>query len=258
MPRYKLVLSYDGTRYSGWQKQPGKTTIQGTVEAALSRLFDEETTVTGSGRTDAGVHALGQVAHVDLGISLAPSNLLVALNSQLPPDIRILQVERVPTTFHARYSARQRAYVYLIRLVFEPSPFFIHHSLQVTPPLDIKAMNAAAMMLTGAHNFSAFRSSGGGHTLPTRTVFKSEVFTISENLVCYLIVADAFLRKMVRGIVGTLLEIGKEKATPDIITRLLISMDRSLMGPLAPPQGLYLTAVSYPDESFIKGDDPFG
>ncbi len=243
--RYKLVLSYDGARYHGWQKQPEKPTVQGRIEAAFQRLFGEEVGVTGSGRTDAGVHALGQVAHVDLAIPLAPSDLLAAVNSQLPGDIRVRRVTEAPPTFHARYGARRRAYLYLIKRTRDPSPFLIHYTHQVRFSLDVRAMETAAALLIGTHDFSAFRASGGGHTRPIRTVFRSEIFALSEDLLGYFIVADAFLRKMVRGIVGTLLEIGAGHADPTLMKRILEVKNRSLMGAVAPPQGLYLVAVSY-------------
>ena len=246
--RYKLILSYDGTRYSGWQRQPGATTVQGTVEAALRRIFGEEIPVTGSGRTDAGVHALAQVAHVDLVLSLAPEALREALNGQLPPDIRVRRVREAPPTFHARYSARRRRYLYLLRLNRDLSPFLANYVHQVSPPLDVQALRDAAGKLVGTHDFSAFRASGGGRTRSVRTVFHSEVLSLPGDLLGYLIEADAFLRKMVRGIVGTLLEVGRGKRPPGIMDQLLTFRDRSLMGTLAPPQGLYLVDVSYGED----------
>ncbi len=246
MPRYKLLIAYDGSPYRGWQRQPGGGTIQDTLEAALAHLFGERVGVVGSGRTDAGVHALGQVAHADLNVSLPPEALVAALNGHLPEAIRIRSAETVPASFHARYSAVKRAYAYLIRHGQAPLPFFRNAALQVSRPLDVEAMNRAAATLVGKHDFSAFRAAGGGHTRPVREVFTSEVFPLSQDFLCYLIVADAFLRKMVRGIVGTLLEIGMEKAEPSLMGQLLRTQDRSLMGTLAPPQGLYLAAVVYP------------
>ncbi len=246
--RYRLTLAYDGTRYGGWQKQPGTATVQGTLEAALSRLFGGTPSVMGSGRTDAGVHALGQVAHVDLNPALSPEKLRHALNGQLPPDVRVRFVDEVPLTFHARYSARRRRYVYLLRLTRELSPFLVHYTYQVDPSLDREAMRTASGRLVGTHDFSAFRASGGARTRPVRTVFRSDILSLQEGLVAYVIEADAFLRKMVRGIVGTLLEIGRGKTSPDVMNQLLLSRNRSLMGTLAPPQGLYLAAVFYRED----------
>lgn len=245
MPRYKLVIAYDGTTYKGWQKQPGRKTIQGTLEGAIFNLFGSHVDVVGSGRTDAGVHALAQTAHIDLSLTIAPSSLRAALNSRMPGDIRVRQAEMVPETFHSRFSATKRVYAYLIRMAPEPSPFFTNYALQVSLKLDVDAMRQAAGMLMGTHDFSAFRATGGGHTLSTRRVFKSDLFYVSGHILCYLIVADAFLRKMVRGIVGTLLEIGSGKSDPYRMSQLLNTGDRSLIGKLAPPQGLYLAAVSY-------------
>jgi len=245
MPRYKLTLAYDGTCYHGWQRQVGKRTIQGTLEEAILDLFGNRVKVVGSGRTDARVHALGQAAHVDLSLFIHSPDLCAALNSRLPGNIRVRETEVVPKTFHARYSAVKRAYCYLIRAAVEPSPFLRNYTHQVRFPLDSDAMNKAAAILVGTHDFSAFRSTGGGNTLPTRKVFNSEVFFISRHTLCYFITADAFLRKMVRGIVGTLLEIGAGKADVSVMSRLLKTGDRTLMATVAPPQGLYLVAVSY-------------
>ncbi len=255
MLRYKLTLSYDGTQYSGWQKQPELPTIQGTLEAAITRLFGEKAAVTGSGRTDAGVHALAQIAHVDLKISIDPANLRTALNSHLPPDIRVQEAHKASETFHARYDAKRRTYIYLIKLTSYPSPFLIRYALQTPPPLNVAAMRRAAHQLVGTHNFSAFSASGGAPTCPIRTIFQSEIFPLSESLLCYLVVADAFLRRMVRGIVGTLLEIGRGKSDPEVINMILTSGDRSLLGTVAPPQGLYLFGVSYSHEDSTSFGD---
>jgi len=248
MPRYRLLIAYDGTAYQGWQKQPEGKSVQGTLENTVFHLFGEQAEVVGSGRTDAGVHALGQVAHMDLSLSLQGSDLRAALNGRLPEDIRIREAEVVSETFHARYSAVKRAYAYLIRHGVDPSPFFRNAAHQVSRPLDLERMNQAATALVGEHDFSAFRATGGGHTRPVRHVFTSEILPLSNHFSCYLIIADAFLRKMVRGIVGTLLEIGAAKSEPSLMTRLLAERDRSLMGTLAPPQGLYLAAVFYPGD----------
>jgi len=247
MPRYKLLITYDGTAYQGWQKQPEGKSIQGTLEKAIYHLFEQRVGIVGSGRTDAGVHALGQVAHMDLSLSLQTNDLRTALNGRLPGDIRVREVEIVSDTFHARYSAVKRAYAYLIRHGVDPSPFFRNAAHQISRPLDLERMNQAAATLVGEHDFSAFRATGGGHTLPVRRVFTSEILPLSNHFLCYLVIADAFLRKMVRGIVGTLLEIGMGKSKPSLMTRLLAEKDRSLMGTLAPPQGLYLAAVFYPE-----------
>ncbi|RTZ94044.1 MAG: tRNA pseudouridine(38-40) synthase TruA [Deltaproteobacteria bacterium] len=246
MPRYKLLIAYDGTGYQGWQRQPSGRSIQGALEATLFDLFDRRVDVVGSGRTDAGVHALGQVAHVDLDLSLPPKALVSAMNSHLPMDIRIRQALQVPETFHARYSAVKRAYIYLIRHGGGISPFTRNYALHMSSPLNLERMNQAASLLVGEHDFSAFRATGGGRTQPIRMVFTSKVFPVKQNLLCYLVVADAFLRKMVRGIVGTLLEIGLGKSDPDLITRLLTTGNRTMMGTVVPPQGLFLAAVTYP------------
>jgi len=248
MSRYKLVIAYDGTAYQGWQRQPWGKSVQGTLEEAVFQLFGQHVDVVGSGRTDAGVHALAQVAHMDLELAIQPKAFCSALNSRLPEDIRVSHVSRVPESFHARYSAVKRAYAYLIRHEITPSPFFRNSALQIPSSLKLERMNQAVATLVGKHDFSAFRATGGGRTLPVRRVFVSEVVSVSDHLLCYLIIADAFLRKMVRGIVGTLVEIGTGKSDPDLMWRLLETKDRTLMGTVAPPQGLYLATVIYPPQ----------
>ena len=249
MPRrIKLTLTYDGTRFFGWQIQPAQRTVQGVLEAAFQGLFEEKSAVVGSGRTDTGVHALGQVAHVDVISSIREKALVRALNRQLPADVRVLNAEGVPETFHARYDATRRCYVYLLRAELPPSPFLNNYCLQIPSSLNFQAMDTAAKMLVGTRDLSVFRSTGGGQTLPTRTVFKSEIISLSGGITGYRIVADAFLRKMVRAIVGTLLRIGRGRAGPFLMEELLVSGNRSRVGTIAPPHGLYLSSVSYGKE----------
>jgi len=250
MPRrVKLTLTYDGTRFFGWQIQPAQRTVQGVLETAFQGLFGEKSTVVGSGRTDTRVHALGQVAHADITSSISEKALVRALNRQLPEDVRVLDVAVVPDTFHARYDARRRCYVYLLRAGTAPSPFLNNYCLQIPSPLNLQTMDAAAKMLVGTRDLSVFRSTGGAQTLPTRTIFESGIIPLSSGLTGYRIIADAFLRKMVRAIIGTLLRIGRGRATPLLMQELLNSGNRSRVGTIAPPQGLYLTHVSYEKEA---------
>ncbi len=246
MPRFKLTISYDGTDFIGWQKQPSGRSVQGTIENALKNLFGIETTVVGSGRTDAGVHAIGQSAHVDVDVALPPDTFCTALNSHLPRDIRILNVCPVPPTFHARYDALERTYFYLFHPQSDFSPFARYYVWHLSSPLNIEKMQEAASLLIGQHDFSAFRATGGGHTSPCRKISLSHIFPCTGSIYAYLITADAFLRKMVRSIMGTLVEIGMGKFEPSRMTQLLETGNRSLIGATAPPHGLYLAVVTYP------------
>ena len=250
MPRrVKLTLTYDGTRFFGWQIQPAARTVQGVLETAFQGLFEEKSVVVGSGRTDTGVHALGQVAHVDITSSISEKALVRALNRQLPEDVRVLDAKVVPETFHARYDATRRCYVYLLRAGLPPSPFLNNYCLQIPSPLNFEAMDTAAKMLVGTRDLSVFRSTGGGQTLPTRTIFESGIIPLSGGMKGYRVVADAFLRKMVRAIIGTLLRVGRGRAAPLLMEELLASGNRSRVGTIAPPHGLYLSSVSYGKEA---------
>ncbi len=242
MQNYLAVLSYDGTDYHGWQKQPGQRTIQGTLEAALARLAGREVGVIGAGRTDAGVHALGQAAGFKAALSLPDEELFKALNAILPPDIRIGELRRVPASFHALRDAKGKIYSYRICLERRISPFEVRYRLHWPYPLRIGPMRRAAAEFVREADFSNFSSNRERH--PVRKVVRSELHRRGGELV-YTIEARGFLRFMVRAIVGTLLEVGRGRLEPEAIDGLFAREGRSLASPTAPARGLCLERVIY-------------
>lgn len=239
---YKIIVSYDGTDYCGWQRQPGKKTIQGLLEAALSRLTQKNTPVIGAGRTDAGVHASGQTAHFRAELRLENEELFRALNALLPNDIRIISCQKVPQDFHARKSARSKIYQYRIFNAPQISPFLIRYVLHWTLPLDVEKMEQAAALFVREADFSAFSSNR--LLKPVRSVKRSEIQKKGDEIF-YTIEANGFLRYMVRTIVGTLLETGKGKIMAEEIESIFKGKKRTLASPTAPPQGLSLLKVNY-------------
>jgi tRNA pseudouridine38-40 synthase len=241
----KLTLAYDGTRFVGWQRQAEGESIQGVLEEALARFEGAPVTVHGAGRTDAGVHALGQVASVRLACSHETATLMRALNAQLPEDLRVLAVDEVSPDFHARFSARSKTYRYQIRSGGVASPFDRSFVWQIAEPLDVDAMNRAAGMLVGTHDFSAFRSVGGEMGDAVRTIVRSAVSRDTQGLIAYDVTGTGFLRHMVRAVVGTLVEIGRGWRSPDSMATLIAGRSRHDAGATAPPHGLFLVRVDY-------------
>ena len=250
--RVRLDIQYVGTSYAGWQLQPGRPTIQGSLETALARLLQQPVRVHGSGRTDAGVHALGQVAHFDTGSALATDRIRGALNHFLPWDIQVRGAAEAPAAFHARESARSKEYRYKIHRGEVMPPDRYPFSWLATEGLDLGAMRRAAAGLIGTHDFASLRCAGSSAETTVRTVFASEWLEEGPELV-YRIVADGFLYKMVRTIVGSLVEIGRGKRHESTILELIRTQDRSLAGPVAPPRGLHLWEVLYDCEP-VRGD----
>ncbi len=244
MRKLKLTLEYDGTGYGGWQVQDNADTVQGRVEAALGEVLREEVRIHGAGRTDAGVHALGQVAHFETASALPAENILKGANTHLPPDIVILATDEADPDFHARYSARSKVYRYRILLRDLRSPLARFRALRVSPPLDRERMRAAAKLLTGRHDFAAFAAAGSSVKDTVRNLTRLEVKEEGEELVLEFS-ADGFLYRMVRNLVGTLLEVGKGKLTVEEVAGILRSRDRKKAGPTAPAYGLYLVSVVY-------------
>jgi tRNA pseudouridine38-40 synthase len=241
----RLLLEYDGSRYHGWQRQRGDLSIQQVLEEALERLTGEPVKLIGSGRTDAGVHALGQVANFRT-ISVIPLKAFhEGLNSMLPYDIAVLEAQEVPPEFHARKAALSKTYEY--RIINRPSrsPLHHHYGWWLSHKLDLDAMAAAAASLLGEHDFSAFRASGSGNRNPVRRIFAAGWQTHPGGWLRFTITGNGFLRGMVRSLVGTMVEIGKGKAGPELLTELLRSGERRRAGPTAPAQGLYLVEVVY-------------
>ncbi len=241
----RLLLEYDGTRYHGWQRQKNAVSIQEVLEEALTRLTGEGVRLIGSGRTDAGVHALGQVANFHSGGALPLKAFEAGVNSMLPWDIVVLEAREVPPEFHARKSALSKTYEYRILNRPRRSPLHHYFSWWISGKLDLKAMAAAAALLPGEHDFSAFRASGSGSLNPVRRIAAARWRTHPGGWVIFTITGNGFLRGMVRSLVGTLVAVGQGKAAPDLLGDLLRNQGRHLAGPNAPPQGLFLVEVVY-------------
>jgi len=244
MRNIKLTIEYDGTGYHGWQIQPNVLTIQGTIEGKLAQITGEAVRLVASGRTDTGVHAMGQVAHFKTHSSLDVLSFLKALNSLLPEDIRVKDVEEVDEAFHARFSAKGKVYEYRIFNGEFPSPFHRHFSWFVPAKLDLASMREAAMKLRGRHDFSSFCSTGSDHSSPLREIYAIDV-GMRGDFIIIQVEANAFLKQMVRNIVGTLVEVGRQKLTPSQFGDILKARDRRRAGIPAPAQGLFLVGVDY-------------
>jgi tRNA pseudouridine38-40 synthase len=246
MPRYKLTLEYDGTGLVGWQRQANGLSVQEILETAVERFCGKHATVHGAGRTDAGVHALGQVAHVDLPKAADPEVIRGALNHHVRPHaVGVLAVEPVGEHFHARISARNRHYRYRILNRRPPAVLERNRVWHVGPPLDVEAMRAGARHLLGRHDFSTFRDALCQAKSPVKTLDVLDVSRLGEEIVVEA-EARSFLHHQVRNIVGTLKLVGIGKWSPAHVERALAARDRRAGGPTAPPQGLYLVEVVYP------------
>ena len=244
MRTLKFTLAYDGTRFVGWQRQAAGQSIQGLLEDALARFEGGPITVHGAGRTDAGVHARGQVASACVTFTHDLATLARALNAQLPDDIRVMDVAEVASDFHARFSARSKTYTYEMRTTPLANPFDRAYVWHLPEPLDLDAMRAAAAALTGTHDFAAFQSTGTEMSATVRTIYRSEL--ISETgLLTYEISGDGFLRHMVRAIVGTLVEIGRGWRPAQTMGDLVAGGTRADAGATAPAHGLFLVRVDY-------------
>ncbi|HQP32337.1 MAG TPA: tRNA pseudouridine(38-40) synthase TruA [Deltaproteobacteria bacterium] len=240
----KIALAYDGSAFQGWQAQASGRTVQGVLEEALAKILGGAPRTIAAGRTDAGVHALGQVANVRTDSTIPAETLKRALNALLPEDVVVHAVMDVSAHFHARYLAKSKQYVYIIDASLERSPFLNRYALRVDYPLDIPAMRQAAGSFIGEHDFAAFMAVGSPVKSSVRTVTVSEL-VMKEGRLYYIIEGSGFLRHMVRNIIGTLLMVGRGGLAPEDISGIIESRDRSKAGPTAPPQGLYLVAVNY-------------
>jgi tRNA pseudouridine38-40 synthase len=274
MTTFKLTLAYDGTNYVGWQRQAAGTSVQGLIEDALRELDGREVIVTGAGRTDAGVHALGQVASFAIHRTIDPDTLVRALNARLPADVRALSANAVADDFHARYAASRKTYRYRMWNADVFNPFERHYAWHVAGTLAVDAMEAAARSLEGRHDFAAFAAAGGTTRTTERTVIRSQVIRSQrsredtedierqtgspralcggdsihgDDLIVYEITGDGFLRHMVRAIVGTLVEVGRGRWRSEQMREVLASRDRGRAGPTAPAGGLFLVRVEYGD-----------
>lgn len=252
--RIALGIQYDGSRYAGWQSQPQGNTVQDYLERALktfigSELQDTVVRVSVAGRTDTGVHALGQVVHFDIAIDRPEWSWVRGLNTYLPKDISVHWAKEVPTDFDARFSAQERAYAYHVIGAPYPLPLLDGKvGYLMVPPdksLDVEAMESAAKYLIGEHDFSSFRSSECQSKTPIKILYQLDVVQDSSG-VYFLIRGNAFLHHMVRNIVGTLLMVGLGKKTPDWVKQILEHRNRQLAAPTFSPDGLYLVRVGYP------------
>ncbi len=259
MPRYALKIDYNGGPYAGWQRQSGQPSVQAAVETALRRLEPDAAGIAAAGRTDAGVHANAQVAHCDLAKDWDPFRLSEALNWHLKPaPIAILAAARVADTFHARFSAVERRY--LFRLVSRRAPVTHDRGLvwQVLNPLDLTAMRAGAAHLIGHHDFTTFRSTLCQAASPCKTLdeIRIETHPYPAGLeIRFHLRARSFLHNQVRSIVGTLERVGTGAWLPDRVATALAARDRAACGPVCPPQGLYLCGVTYPEDPFLPLDE---
>lgn len=243
--RYKLTIEYDGRPYLGWQRLSEGASVQGALEDAVEKLTGVRSDVTGSGRTDAGVHAFGQVAHVDIDKPFEPQRLADALNAHLRPHpIAVLQAETAAPDFHARFDAKRRAYVYTV--LCRRAPLTVQRGFiwRVPRALDIAAMAEAAQRLLGKHDFTTFRDSQCQAKSPVKTLDVASVQG-DERYASFGFEAMSFLHRQVRSMVGTLVEVGLGKMTPDDVAAALAAADRARCGPVAPPDGLYLSRVDY-------------
>jgi tRNA pseudouridine38-40 synthase len=248
---FKLTIEYDGTGYHGWQRQKNARTIQETIESAISVMVKAPVRLIGSGRTDAGVHALGQAANFRCEKDLPPEAFVAGLNSLLPDDIVIRGCERVADDFHAQYDAKLKTYRYRILNRPIPSAICRQYAWFMPRPLDADAMNQAAGHLIGTHDFSSFEAAGSPRSHSHRTVYDARVIKKADDIICFAITANGFLRFMVRNIVGTLADVGIGKIRPDGLKTILAAQNRDQASATAPAHGLFLVCVHYADAAAV-------
>jgi tRNA pseudouridine38-40 synthase len=242
----KFTIQYDGSGLVGWQRQANGTSVQGLLEDALSTIAGSPVTVHGAGRTDAGVHALAQVAHARVRIGHDPETMMRAMNANLPETIRVTGVRVAPDDFHARFSARAKTYEYRIWNAAVLPPFVRLYVWHVPQPLDVAAMNAAAAAVTGEHDFAAFQGAGTlVHSTVRRVIRAAWRDQTTDAPLTFEITGEGFLRHMVRALVGTMIEVGRGARSPHDIERLIVSRDRHAAGRTAPANGLFLVDVEY-------------
>lgn len=246
MRRIRLIISYDGTNYVGWQVQPNGVSVQELLEKALLKLTGEKIRVEGSGRTDSGVHAKAQVAHFDTGVRMAADKFAIAMNTHLPGDIRVLFSEECDPSFHARFSAKRKEYAYTLQIGPHADVFTRLTALHLHDTPDLDAMQQAAAAVIGTHDFNAFKCTGSSMENTIRTITKSE-WTRRGPYLIYKVEGNGFLYNMVRILVGTMLEIGGGKRPVSDMQKAIESGNRSDAGATAPAHGLCLERVVYPD-----------
>jgi tRNA pseudouridine38-40 synthase len=242
---FKITIEYDGSQYCGWQRQNNDSTIQETIEQALMKMTDQKISLIGSGRTDAGVHAWGQVANFKCDTRLSAGDFFGGLNSLTPEDIVITACEEVEETFHARFSATSKKYHYRILNRSNPAAITRQYAWHIRKALDLDTMRTALPCFVGSHDFRAFEGAGSPRSHTIRNVFKASLTEEKNGYVIFEIEADGFLRYMVRNIVGALVEVGLGKITPEDVKQILESKDRTRAPATAPAHGLFLKRVNY-------------
>ena len=243
--RYRLTIEYDGGPFVGWQRQNDAASVQGALEAAIEKLSGERVTVTGAGRTDAGVHALGQVAHFDLVKEFDAGKVRDALNHYLRPDpVVVLDAQVADSEFHARFSAKSRHYLFRILNRRAPPALDDGRVWHISPKLDAEAMHAAAQFLVGQHDFTTFRAAECQSNSPVKTLDRLDVSARADEIHIEAL-ARSFLHHQIRSFAGTLKLVGEGKWTPRDVQKALDARDRSACGPVSPPEGLYLVKVDY-------------
>lgn len=254
MKRILLTVEYDGTNYAGWQRQTNGLAVQQVLEEALRQATGEPITVTGASRTDAGVHALGQAVHFDTNSRIPPEKYPFVLNTMLPRDVRVHTGREVPAGFHARFMTCGKRYTYRIINSRHASAIRRNTHVHVPLPLDLAPMQAAAQTLLGQHDFAAFQAAGGTAKTTVRTITRAELVRLGDEITL-TVEGDAFLYNMVRIIAGTLIEIGMGRRSVSAFCEAYDTLDRLRLGVTAPPHGLELTKVWYPDAAFILPEE---
>jgi len=247
MRNIRLTIEYDGKDFGGWQKQPNKLNIQGEIERAIQEITGEEVELIASGRTDAGVHALGQVANFKTDSALPTQKIPYAINSKLKKTVRIKQAEEVEERFHSRYNCKRKTYRYIINTSMQGSALYRNMEYHMPQPLQVEKMQEAIAYFEGEHDFSAFKASGTSSKSSVRTIYKATLRKEGERIIIEL-TGNGFLYNMVRIIVGTLLEVGMGAIEPEQIKEIIASKDRSKAGKTVPAHGLYLVEVNYENE----------
>lgn len=251
----KMVIAYDGTNYHGFQRQKNALAIQEVLEDTMSSMFGHNVKMIGSGRTDTGVHARGQVVNFRATAKIPIDKMPIAVNSRLPRDIAVLSAEEVPLDFHARYSAEEKTYAYQLLVSDCPDPFTAPYVWQVKKPLKLEAMRQALAIIVGTHDFSSFEASGSAVRDPVRTIYEATLTEEGNHRVTIRFRGNGFLYHMVRNLVGTLVDVGLGRTSVADFSAILEAHDRRCAGVTAPPQGLFLENVRYPTKILQKDEN---
>ena len=245
MRNIKLTIEYDGREFNGWQKQPNKLNIQGSIESAINQITGEEVELNASGRTDAGVHALGQVANFKTNCQLPIDKFPIAINTKLKRSIRVLKAEEVPEDFHSRYGCKEKKYRYVINNSEFSSAIYRDLETHIPQKLDVLKMKKAIKYFEGEHDFKAFKASGTSSKTSVRKIFKAEIIEKQDNRIYIELTGNGFLYNMVRIISGTLVDVGLGKINPEDIPDIILDGKRERAGKTLPPNGLFLVSVNY-------------